>query len=158
MGLSSQRVPEKEANWQRSLLHRGDQNHLRQRVRCGVPGERCAPEPTQMCSDCFLSLSRWLPVVSVRGCDSGAQLDRNHLLTLVFFSRSRHDGGEHRRVFSQRGSGHSPQGRNQREHVRMGALNPPLPVLVTRSPSMLVVVLISQRLRCARKHLECVVY
>lgn len=40
MGIPSQRVPEEEANWQRSVLHRGNQDKLGPRVRHGVPGER----------------------------------------------------------------------------------------------------------------------
>lgn len=51
-------------------------------------------------------------------CHSGAQLDYNYLSPRCFSSHFRHDGGEHRRVFSQRGSRHCPQRRNQREHVR----------------------------------------
>lgn len=46
------------------------------------------------------------------------QLDCNYLSPWCFSSHFRHDGGEHRRVFSQRGSRHCPQRRNQREHVR----------------------------------------
>lgn len=40
MGIPSQRVPEEEANWQRSVLHRGNQDKLGPRVWHGVPGER----------------------------------------------------------------------------------------------------------------------
>lgn len=64
-----------------------------------------------------------LPAVSVHGWDSGAQLDKNDLVLLVFLSNFRHDGGEHCRVFSQRGSCHSPQRRNQREHVMVSPLS-----------------------------------
>lgn len=165
MGLSSQRVPEKEANWQRSVLHRGDQNHFRQRIRCGVPGKRCAAESKPIFCDKIWSFPK-LPAVPVHGCNSGAQLDENNLISLVFFSHFRHDGGEHCRVFSQRGSRHSPQRRNQREHVRVLPLISVIPVfqafvIMIRSGSMLIVVLISQRLflsiRWAINHLECVV-
>lgn len=40
MGLSSKRVSAEEADWQRSVLYRRDQDHFGERVRHGVPGER----------------------------------------------------------------------------------------------------------------------
>ena len=87
-----------------------------------------------------------LPAVSVHGRDSGAESDIKNLVTLVSFSHFRHNGGEHCRVFSQRGSRHSPQGRNQREHVRVLPLVSavsvfPTFVMMIRSRSMSVVIL-----------------
>lgn len=40
MGLSSQRVPAEEANWQRGVLHCGNQDRFGQGVRHGLLGER----------------------------------------------------------------------------------------------------------------------
>lgn len=102
----------------------------------------------------------------MHGGDSSAQLDKNDLISLVFFSHFRHGGGEHCRVFSQRGSRHCPQRGNPREHVRVSPLISLILVsqafvMMVRSRSVLVAVLISRWLflsiRFAIIHLECVV-